>query len=205
VANSSIQQLITNAALNAGVPPQLALAQAQQESGLNPAAYNPSSGATGLFQLEPGTASDLGVTNPLDAAQSAQGGMTYMAQLYQKFGNWTAALAAYDWGMGNVAKAQAQYGADWLDYAPTETQNYVSSILGSAGMDSTATVTPSSVVSGAVNAIQDLFSPAPAAPSIDDDSEDDGSSPSTFPLGTALLVGGGVLGAWLLVKELADR
>jgi hypothetical protein len=193
MAGGSIPQIITNAALNNGVPPQLALAQAQQESGLNPAAYNASSGATGLFQLEPATAADLGVTNLTDPTQSANGGTAYLAQLYQQFGSWPAALAAYDWGMGNVSKAQATYGDDWLDYAPSETQNYVSSILGAAGMDDTASVTPSSVVNGAVNAVQNLFTAS------SDDDGDDGDD--TSDISTWALIGGAALFAVVVLPR----
>ena len=133
---TSIEQLIAQAAAQAGVPASLALAQARQESSLNPNAYNPKSGATGLFQLEPPTAAMLGVTNPLDPAQSAAGGTSYLAQLYNRFGSWDLALAAYDWGPGNLSKAVATYGSSWLAHAPAETQNYVATILGNAGVTS---------------------------------------------------------------------
>lgn len=133
---SAITTTIAEAASANGVPPSLALAQASAESGLNPSAYNPKSGAMGLFQLMPGTASDMGVTNPWDPAQSAYGGTAYLAQLYSRFGDWEMALAAYDWGPTNVAKAQAAYGANWLAHAPAETQDYVDSILGNAGLSS---------------------------------------------------------------------
>jgi hypothetical protein len=200
-AGTSINQIITNAALNNGIPPALALAQAQQESGLNPAAYNAGSGATGLFQLEPATAADLGVTNLLDPVQSANGGTAYLNQLYQKFGTWAAALAAYDWGMGNVQKAQRDYGSNWLQYAPSETQNYVSSILSSAGMDDTPVVTPASVVNGAVNAVADIFSPPTGDPT-DYSSEAD---PSATPISTwALIAAGVILGVVVLPRVLAD-
>jgi hypothetical protein len=131
---TSIEQLIAQAAAQAGVPASLALAQARQESSLNPNAYNPKSGATGLFQLEPPTAAMLGVTNPLDPAQSAAGGTSYLAQLYNRFGSWDLALAAYDWGPGNLSKAIATYGSSWLAHAPAETHNYVATILGNAGV-----------------------------------------------------------------------
>jgi len=141
---TSIEQLIAQAAARAGVPASLALAQARQESSLNPNAYNPQSGATGLFQLMPATAAQLGVTNPLDPAQSAAGGTSYLAQLFNQFGSWDLALAAYDWGPGNLSKAVATYGSSWLAHAPAETQNYVATILGNAGVTSSPpmSVTP---------------------------------------------------------------
>jgi hypothetical protein len=192
--SATLQTIVSNAAAANGVPTAIAFAQAQQESSWNPAAYNAKSGATGLFQLEPATAAQLGVTNPTDPTQSAQGGMTYLAQLYQQFGSWEAALAAYDWGPGNVAKAQAQYGDNWLANAPSETQNYVSGILASAGMDDTPSVTPASIANGVTQYVQDL---------LPDDSPI-GSAVATNPAGTALLVGAGLLGVFILARALAD-
>src|ERR1700733_1175196 len=45
----------------------------------------------------PGTAAQLGV-DPSDVSQNIQGGITYLAQLFQKYGNWNAALSAYNSG-----------------------------------------------------------------------------------------------------------
>jgi Transglycosylase SLT domain len=194
MASASLQSIVSAAATSNGVPPAIAFAQAQQESSWTPGAYNAGSGATGLFQLEPPTAADLGVTNLTDPTQNANGAMTYMAQLYAKFGDWGTALAAYDWGMGNVEKAQAQYGSNWLSYAPAETQNYVSTILGNAGMDESTSVTPSSIANGVTEYVQNL---------LPDDSPI-GTAVSANPMGTALLVGGGCVALFLLARELAD-
>jgi soluble lytic murein transglycosylase-like protein len=159
---TSIQQLIAQAAAKAGVPASLALAQAQQESSLNPNAYNPKSGATGLFQLEPATAAQLGVTNPLDPVQSAAGGTSYLAQLYNQFGSWDLALAAYDWGPGNLSKAVAMYGSSWLAHAPAETQNYVATILGNAGVSASSAPSAVSVTAPApADSTIDVLAPAP--------------------------------------------
>lgn len=189
MANASIIATLTNAANANGVPPALLLAQAQQESSLNPNAYNPKSGATGLLQLEPGTAADYGVTDPTDPVQNANAGANYLADLYNEFGDWATALAAYDWGPGNVSK----YGTASL---PAETQNYVSTILGNAGMDATASVTPSSVANG----ISDLLTPAPAddSGSVLDSSGDLLSlSASSGPsLATIALIGLAAFAAW---------
>jgi len=192
--SASLQTIVSSAAANAGVPQAIAFAQAQQESSWNPNAYNATSGATGLFQLEPATAAQLGVTNLTDPTQNAAAGTTYLAQLYSKFGDWATALAAYDWGMGNVQKAQATYGDDWLSHAPSETQNYVSNILGAAGMDDTATVTPASIASGVADAVQNL---------LPDDSPI-GSAVADNPLGTVLLFVVGGLGVYVLARTLAD-
>lgn len=154
---STIAQMIANAASAAGVPAQLAVEVGIQESSLSPTAVSPK-GAIGVMQLMPATAAQLGV-DPTDAQQNIQGGVTYLSQLYQQFGSWDAALAAYNWGPGNVASAQSAYGSDWLSYAPSETQNYVSTILGNAGMSADdsgsayqAGISPASILGGVTGA-----------------------------------------------------
>lgn len=147
LGQSNITQIIADAAAQAGIDPNLAIAVAVQESSLNPSAINPTSGAQGLFQLMPATAASLGVTDPLDPVQNATAGCTYLAQMLAMFGGDTSkALAAYDWGPGNLQKAIAAYGANWLQHTPAETQNYVSNILGGL-----STAPPVIDVGGTVN------------------------------------------------------
>src|SRR4051812_21972426 len=88
----SISDDIASAASRYNVPPSVALAVAQRESGLNQNARG-TSGEIGVFQLMPGTASDLGV-NPSDLAQNIDGGVRYLSQMFQKFGDWRLALEA---------------------------------------------------------------------------------------------------------------
>ena len=96
--------------------------QAKQESGFNPYATSPK-GAGGVFQHMPATAQELGI-NPYDTTQSIQGGVKYMGQLLKQYNDDPRkALAAYNWGMGNLNR-------QGLENAPTETQNYLKNILG---------------------------------------------------------------------------
>lgn len=109
------------AALRHGLNPELFRAQIQQESSFDPKARS-KVGAMGLGQLMPGTARDLGVTDPFDPEQNLEGSAKYMRQLIDRYGgDERKALAAYNWGMGNVDK----FGLSML---PKETQGYLRSI-----------------------------------------------------------------------------
>jgi soluble lytic murein transglycosylase-like protein len=122
---SRYDTLIEQAAARNGVDPAVLHGLIQQESGFDASAQS-SAGAMGLTQLMPGTASSLGVANPLDAAESIEGGARYLAQQLSRFGGNTAdALAAYNAGPGAVQ----QYGGV-PPYA--ETQSYVQKVLGYA-------------------------------------------------------------------------
>jgi soluble lytic murein transglycosylase-like protein len=109
---------ITAAAQANGLDPALLAGLIKQESGFNPNAGS-GAGAQGLTQLMPATARGLGVTNPLDPAQSIMGGAKYLKQQLDAFGgDVTKALAAYNAGPGAVKR----FGGV-PPYA--ETQNYV--------------------------------------------------------------------------------
>ena len=105
-----------------GVPEDLFLRLVQQESGWNHSARS-HKGARGLAQLMPGTAAKLGV-DASDPIQNLEGGARYLRMMYNTFGSWRLALAAYNAGPGAVAK----YGG-----VPPyrETKNYVRIIHGS--------------------------------------------------------------------------
>lgn len=104
-----------------GVPEDLFLRLVQQESGWNVVAVS-SKGATGLAQLMPGTAEILGV-DISDPEANLDGGARYLRMMFDKFGSWELALAAYNAGPGAV---EAYNGIP--PYA--ETENYVKAILG---------------------------------------------------------------------------
>ena len=124
-ASSAFDAQINAAAASNGIDPALLKGLVSQESGFNPSARS-GAGAVGLTQLMPATASALGVTNPLDPAQSLQGGAKYLREQLDRFGgDETLALAAYNAGPGAVQK----YGGV-PPYA--ETQNYVTSVMGKA-------------------------------------------------------------------------
>jgi soluble lytic murein transglycosylase-like protein len=121
-------EIIARAAADAGVPLHLALGVAHVETG---GTFRPDltsdRGAQGLFQLMPGTARDLGVTNPMDPAQSARGGLEFLAHKIAKYrGDVEKALAAYNWGPGNVKLKPTP--AQW----PAQVRGYVSKVLRNA-------------------------------------------------------------------------
>lgn len=114
--------VIDAASARTGVPASLISAVAQQESGFNAGAVS-KAGAEGIMQLMPATAKGLGVTDPLNATQSINGGADYLASLLRRFGgNTTLAVAAYNAGPGAVLK----YGG--VPPYP-ETQHYVRNVL----------------------------------------------------------------------------
>jgi len=207
-ANPAIAQLVQQIAAEYGLNPSLILAQATQESGLNPNAVNPKSGAAGVMQLMPGTARQFGVTDVYDPVQNITAGCQYMSQLLQEFnGDVASALAAYDWGPGNVTNAQEQYGASWLYYAPAETQNYVMAIAG------IAPVAPVSVSAAPTTTITiDADTGEPIATDTSDGSTDNGTqaaASSLFPglnitPQQALVFGGILLGLYLGIQYLED-
>ncbi|MHB2040110.1 MAG: transglycosylase SLT domain-containing protein [Acidiferrobacteraceae bacterium] len=118
-----------------GVPAHLLAYQAGKESSWNPNAVNPVSGAQGMFQFEPATAQQYGLSNPFDPHAATLAAAHYLSDLYQQFGSWSLALASYDWGQGNVEQYidSGEYSRIGLSGMPAETQNYVQTITSESG------------------------------------------------------------------------
>ena len=97
--------------------------------------------AVGLWQFMPATGKDFRLTQNVfrderrDVIQSTDAALDYLQRLYNQFGSWELALAAYNWGAGNVAKAQKRNLAAGLptNYEsltmPKETRNYVPKLM----------------------------------------------------------------------------
>lgn len=83
-------------------------------------------GAMGIAQFMPATAAEWGV-DPLDAESSIAGAGRYLAWLKARTGAWAMALAAYNWGIGNVMRKG-------MDRAPKETRDYFAQILSDVGL-----------------------------------------------------------------------
>ncbi|NNF57659.1 MAG: transporter substrate-binding domain-containing protein [Rhodothermaceae bacterium] len=110
---------------------RLLAAQTYQESRFRPRAES-WAGAMGLLQLMPGTAGDLGVSDPFDPEQNVDGAVRYLRWLEETYWNDTIAdpeerlkfvLASYNAGAGHVMDAQRlaeKHGDDpkvWADVA----------------------------------------------------------------------------------------
>ena len=123
--------------------PQDLIYQAVAESGFQPQAVN-RSGAGGMWQFMPygvyGLNRNGWYDERFDPEKSTHAYARYMKVLYAQLGDWYLAMAAYDWGPGNVQKAVERTGyADfWELYhrnaLPQETKNYVPIIIAAAIM-----------------------------------------------------------------------
>lgn len=131
-----------------GIPLPVAVAVLHQESTGRPNLTSPA-GAYGYMQLMPGTAGDLGV-DPSDPLQNITGGLTYLRQQLDRFGDLPTALAAYNAGPGAVER----FGG----IPPyEETQNYVRLVMGRVGeeMPVPAPEAPAQEREGIMGALQE--------------------------------------------------
>jgi hypothetical protein len=115
--NRDFDPIVKAAGEKFGVDTSLIRAVIQTESSGNPLAVS-RAGAQGLMQLMPKTAAELGVRDPFEPSQNIMGGTRYLRKLLDRYqGDRKLALAAYNWGMGNVENR--------LEAMPRETRNYI--------------------------------------------------------------------------------
>jgi membrane-bound lytic murein transglycosylase D len=132
--------LIQDVLRQEGVPQDL-IYLAVAESGFQPQALNAKSGAGGMWQFMTFTGAQYGLTRNgyfdyrFDPEKSSRAYARYIKALYNQFGDWYLAMAAYDWGPLYVQRAVQRTGyADfWELYRhnamPAETRAYVPQIL----------------------------------------------------------------------------
>ena len=118
-----------------GMPTELALLPFV-ESAFNPQAVS-SAKAAGMWQFMPATGRTFELKQNIfqddrrDVLASTRAALDYLQRLYGMFGDWHLALAAYNWGEGNVGRAIARnqqkgLGTGYLDLPmPAETRLYV--------------------------------------------------------------------------------
>jgi membrane-bound lytic murein transglycosylase D len=122
-----------------GVPQDL-IYQAVTESGFQPQSLNRKSGAGGMWQFMPfagayGLERNGYFDERFDPEKSTIAYAKYMKFLYNQFGDWYLAMAAYDWGPGRVQHVVSKTGyADyWEIYnrggLPAETKAYIPSVI----------------------------------------------------------------------------
>ena len=112
------------AAATYGVDPSLIRAVIKAESNFQPQSTSPK-GAMGLMQLMPETAREVGVKDPYDPFQNVMGGTRYLRRLLDRYqGNIPLALAAYNWGAGNVEKHPDRLPRETRDYIQRVTDEY---------------------------------------------------------------------------------
>lgn len=127
-----------------GIPPEIALLP-MIESNYNPFLYS-KRGATGLWQLMPGTATGFSLLinwwydGRRDVVASTNAALNYLEYLHDYFHSWLLAIAAYDAGEGTVAAAircnrRHGYPTDfWSLPLPYETREYVPKLLALANV-----------------------------------------------------------------------
>ena len=113
-------RLIAHSAAHHGLPPALVKAVIATESNFNATAVS-AKGALGLMQLMPETADMLGV-DPLQVEENVDGGTRYLRDLWDRYGDLTNALAAYNAGPDSVDRYRG------IPPYP-ETQQYVRRVL----------------------------------------------------------------------------
>lgn len=118
--SSWLEPIIARASARYGVDGGLIRAVIKAESGFNPRAVS-SAGARGLMQLMPATARGLGVDDPFDPEQNVMAGTRFLRSLLDRYdGDLDSALAAYNWGPGNVDRSPERL--------PRETRNYLARV-----------------------------------------------------------------------------
>ena len=138
------KDMIQKTLRDAGLPQDL-IYLAVAESAFQPQALNAKSGAGGMWQFMPfqgayGLARNGYFDERFDPEKSSIAYARYMKSLYNQFGDWYLAMAAYDWGPGYVQRAVMKTGyADYWELyrrgvLPGETKNYVPGIIAAAIM-----------------------------------------------------------------------
>ena len=119
-SRTEINNIIAHASKTYKIDPDLVEAVVKAESDFDVNCTS-SKGAMGLMQLMPETAKELGVKDYYDPVENIMAGTRYLKSLLDRYdGNIALALAAYNWGMGNVERHPERL--------PRETQTYIARV-----------------------------------------------------------------------------
>lgn len=138
-----LEPMISEKLRRRGLPPEL-IYLAMAESGLNPAAHSTAE-AVGIWQLVPATARQWGlkvddtVDERRDPEKATDAALSYLSFLYDRFGSWYLAAAAYNLGENRLARVMteltggergtdADYYRIW-DRLPPETRDFIPGIV----------------------------------------------------------------------------
>ena len=138
-----VEAMITEKLRRRGMPEEL-LYLAMAESGFNPQAHSTAE-AIGIWQLVPATAKSYGlriddtVDERRDNEKSTDAALSYLAYLYNRFGSWYLAAAAYNAGHNRVARimteatgsergTDADYYKIW-NQLPGETRDFIPAMV----------------------------------------------------------------------------
>ena len=128
-----LRSVFANAGAAQGLPAGLLEAVAYRESRFRPDVINgttkSSAGAIGIMQIVPKWHPELGAGGAADPLRAIPYAAQYLATLRRQFGTWALALAAYNWGPGNL-QGNEYTPAKW----PAETRTYVDEITRNAGI-----------------------------------------------------------------------
>ena len=127
--NSPYNDLFDAATIKHNLPDGLLNKIGHVESGFNPDAISPA-GARGVMQFMPRTANEYGI-DPHDTPAAIDAAGKKMAHLRDYYdGDITKAIAAYNYGEGNLNEVIDNHGDKWREHLPTETTNYLNKIIG---------------------------------------------------------------------------
>src|SRR4030067_3217831 len=102
---TNYDDLMASASEEHGVPYEVLYRNIKQESNFNPKAVS-KTGARGIAQFIPSTAKAMGIKDPHDPKEAIPASAKYLKQLYDQFGDWKLAVAAYNAGPTAIRNAK---------------------------------------------------------------------------------------------------
>ena len=128
---AELEDLARQAELDNQIPPGGLVALIGAESAWDPNAESPA-GAQGLAQFMPPTSAEWEI-DAWDPPDAISGAARYLRWLRSKMPSWSATLAAYNYGIGNVTRHLDQNGGLEVSKLPAETRAYVAKLAPAFG------------------------------------------------------------------------